>query len=171
MVIYFYSVSEPYGCFSNFSPHGIELDGVCWLTVEHYYQAQKFVGTPDSIIIPSIQTVPRACDAAQLGRDKTRNPRPDWDTVKLNVMRRAVMAKFLTHLDIQAVLLGTGDAVLVENSPTDWFWGCGQDGTGQNHLGQILMSVRAAIVADRSPSITSNHSQSPTASGNGLTLL
>lgn len=149
MVIYFYGVSEPYGCFSNFSPHGIELDGVCWLTVEHYYQAQKFVGTPDAIIIPCIQTVPRACDAAQLGRDKTRNPRPDWDGVKLAVMRRAVMTKFLTHLEIQDILLGTGDALLVENSPTDSFWGCGPDQTGLNHLGRILMAVRAEIASRR----------------------
>ncbi|HKC73877.1 MAG TPA: NADAR family protein, partial [Chloroflexota bacterium] len=43
MTIYFYSTREkPYGCFSNFSPHGFELDGVWWPTSEHYFQAQKF---------------------------------------------------------------------------------------------------------------------------------
>lgn len=43
MTIYFYSAREkPYGCFSNFSRHGFELDGQWWITSEHYFQAQKF---------------------------------------------------------------------------------------------------------------------------------
>jgi N-glycosidase YbiA len=47
MPIYFYTPhAEPYGCFSNFSRYGIEMDGGWWPTVEHYFQAQKFAGTP-----------------------------------------------------------------------------------------------------------------------------
>jgi predicted NAD-dependent protein-ADP-ribosyltransferase YbiA (DUF1768 family) len=43
----FYNQREqPYGCFSNFSPHGFTLDEIWWPTSEHYFQAQKFVGTP-----------------------------------------------------------------------------------------------------------------------------
>lgn len=60
-------------------------------------------------------------------------------------MREAVLTKFLTHTDIQAILLATGDRVIVEDSPTDYYWGCGCDRTGQNHLGRILMSVRQEI--------------------------
>jgi len=48
MKIYFYHTREKYGCFSNFSPHGFELDGLYWSTSEHYFQAQKFPGTPDA---------------------------------------------------------------------------------------------------------------------------
>lgn len=36
---------EEFACFSNFSPHGFEIDGRYWPTVEHYFQAQKFAGT------------------------------------------------------------------------------------------------------------------------------
>ena len=43
--ITFYRVREPYGEFSNFSPHPIELKGRTWPTSEHYFQAQKFAGT------------------------------------------------------------------------------------------------------------------------------
>ncbi len=47
MSILFYSTRErPYGCFSNFSAHGFVLDDVWWATSEHYFQAQKFAGTP-----------------------------------------------------------------------------------------------------------------------------
>ena len=46
MPIYFYGVrTKIYGCFSNFSPHGFELDGYWWPTNEHYFQAQKFATT------------------------------------------------------------------------------------------------------------------------------
>jgi hypothetical protein len=57
MAIYFYSDREnPYGCFSNFSRHGFELDGVWWSTSEHYFQAQKFAGTPDADQIREVKT-------------------------------------------------------------------------------------------------------------------
>ena len=36
MTIRFHGADEvPYGCFSNFSPHGFELAGSFWPTVEH----------------------------------------------------------------------------------------------------------------------------------------
>jgi ribA/ribD-fused uncharacterized protein len=146
MTIYFYKVWQPYGCFSNFSPHGIEIQGTYWATVEHYYQAQKFVGSVEATkIIPLIQAAPSPETAAALGRCPTRQLRPNWDLVKTQVMRQAVFKKFITHREIREVLLTTGDEVLVENSPTDYFWGCGDDKTGQNHLGRILMLVREEI--------------------------
>ena len=145
MTIYFYQVSQPYGCFSNFSPHGIDIEGTYWPTVEHYYQGQKFVGSPDAPITPLIFAAPTPEEAAALGRCPSRRLRPDWELVKTQVMRRAVFKKFITHPDIREILLITGDEMLIENSPTDYFWGCGANHTGENHLGKILMSVRAEI--------------------------
>ncbi len=149
MIIYFYKVEEPYGCFSNFSPHDICLHGEDWLTVEHYYQAQKFVGSADERLVVAIRSVPTPQEAAQLGRDPNHRMRHDWEAVKIPIMREAILTKFLAHPDIQAILLGTGDRVIVEDSPTDYYWGCGGDGTGQNHLGKILMSVRSEIFQHR----------------------
>ena len=145
MTIYFYKVEDPYGCFSNFSPHSIYLKGQDWLTVEHYYQAQKFVGSVDEQLIYLIQTSETPQQAAKLGREPSRQLRPDWEEVKTEIMREAVFTKFITHTDIQAILLSTGDRLIVEDSPTDYYWGCGCDRTGQNHLGKILMSVRLEI--------------------------
>jgi N-glycosidase YbiA len=145
MTIYFYKVWQPYGCFSNFSPHEIYIQGTYWATVEHYYQAQKFVGSKDAAIIPLIHAAATPEEAAALGRCGTRQLRKDWDLVKRQIMREAVLKKFLTHADIREVLLKTGDELLVENSPTDSFWGCGANKAGQNHLGKTLMSVREEI--------------------------
>jgi ribA/ribD-fused uncharacterized protein len=145
MTIYFYKVWQPYGCFSNFSLHPIEMYNTYWPTVEHYYQAQKFAGSADKKIIPLIHAASTPEEAAALGRCSTRCLRVDWEQVKTEVMREAVLKKFLTHPDIREILLSTGDKLLVEDSPNDYFWGCGENKTGQNHLGQILMSVREEL--------------------------
>lgn len=145
MTIYFYSTREKYGCFSNFSPHGFELDGVYWSTSEHYFQAQKFVGTLHADQIREAKT-PK--DAAKMGRDRNRPLRSDWEQVKDDIMRKAVLCKFETHKDIRELLLSTGDEQIVENSPIDYYWGCGKDGSGKNRLGEILMEVRE-ILRDR----------------------
>ncbi len=142
MAIYFYTINEKYGCFSNFSPHGFELDGVYWPTSEHYFQAQKFAGTPHA---EQIRLVKKPKDAATMGRDRSRPLRPDWEQVKDEVMKKAVLRKFETHTDIREILLSTGDELIVENSPIDYYWGCGADGSGKNMLGQILMEVREIL--------------------------
>ncbi|MFE9918183.1 NADAR family protein [Micromonospora sp. NPDC005553] len=70
MTIYFYGADEvPYGCFSNFSGHGFDLDGHWWTTSEHYFQAQKFPGTRHAELIRRTATPLRA---AELGRDRSR---------------------------------------------------------------------------------------------------
>lgn len=145
MTIYFYKVWQPYGCFSNFSLHSIEMQNTLWPTVEHYYQAQKFVGSPDEEVIPLIHQASTPEEAAALGRCSSRQMRSDWEAVKVGIMREAVLKKFSTYSDIKEILLSTDDKLLVENSPNDYFWGCGENKTGQNHLGQILMSVREEL--------------------------
>ncbi|MEW5858906.1 MAG: NADAR domain-containing protein [Cyanobacteriota bacterium] len=142
MTIYFYSTREKYGCFSNFSPHGFELEGFYWPTSEHYFQAQKFVGTPHADQIRQVKT-PK--DAARMGRERSRPLRPDWTQVKNDIMRKAVLRKFETHTDIREELLSTGDELIVENAPGDYYWGCGADGSGKNMLGQILVEVREIL--------------------------
>jgi ribA/ribD-fused uncharacterized protein len=143
MTIYFYVEREvPYGCFSNFSPHGFLLDELYWATSEHYFQAQKFVGTPH---LEKVRQMKTPKDAANLGRNRALPLRPDWEQVKDAVMRKAVLQKFTTHTNIREVLLSTGDEALVENSPIDDYWGCGKDGSGQNKLGQILVEIRAIL--------------------------
>jgi ribA/ribD-fused uncharacterized protein len=141
MTIYFYSSREkPYGCFSNFSRHTFELDGVWWPTSEHYFQAQKFAGTP---YVEQIRQAPTASLAAKMGRRRSYPLRSDWEQVKDLVMFQGVLRKFETHDDIRSILLGTGEELLIENAPKDYYWGCGADGRGQNKLGKVLMSIRS----------------------------
>ena len=142
MTIYFYSRTDEYGDFCNFSTHGFELDGKYWPTVEHYFQAQKFAGTDHEETIRRART---PGDAKGLGRTKSIPLRSDWESAKEQIMYRAVLRKFETHDDIRDRLLQTEDAEIVENAPGDYYWGCGADGTGQNKLGNILMDVRTHL--------------------------
>jgi ribA/ribD-fused uncharacterized protein len=138
-VIQFYGTGDEYGCFSNFAHYPFKLDGKTWPSVEHYFQAQKFPGTEQ---VEAIRKAKSAVKAKGLGGSRKFRLRNDWEQVKDAVMRKAVLAKFSAHADIRAILLGTGDAVLVEHTRTDDYWGDGGDGHGKNKLGKILMSVR-----------------------------
>ena len=137
--IRFYSVSGEYGCFSNFSPHPIRLDGKTWPTSEHDFQARKFSGTPDE---EEVRLAKSPMIAARMGRSRKRPFRKDWESVMDRIMHEAVLAKFTQHADLREVLLGTGDAVIVEHTKNDAYWG---DGGGKNRLGQILMRVRQEL--------------------------
>jgi ribA/ribD-fused uncharacterized protein len=141
-VIHFYSTTGEYGCFSNFSRHTVFLKGKRWPTSEHYFQAQKFAGEPDE---EEVRLAKTAMIAARMGRDRKRPFRRDWESVKEQVMLEALRAKFTQHDDLKAILLGTGDAVLVEHTANDNYWGDGGDGSGKNRLGLLLMQVREEL--------------------------
>ena len=150
MPILFYRTTGRYGCFSNFSPHGFTLDGRDWPTSEHYFQAQKFAHTSHA---EDVRLAPRPAQAAAIGRERSRPLRPDWEEIKDDVMRRAVLCKFQQHADIRAILLGTGEAEIIENSPRDAYWGCGADGKGKNRLGLILMETRELLHSTKEESV------------------
>jgi len=145
MPIYFYSTRDAYGCFSNFSPHGVKLKGGWWPTTEHYFQAQKCAGTPHEEAVWLAKTPKQA---AEMGRDRKRPLRADWEQVKDDVMREAVRQKFRMHKDIRRLLLDTGNEELVETAPGDYYWGSGAHGNGKNMLGILLMEVRAELRHD-----------------------
>jgi len=132
----------PYGGFSNFSRHPFTVDGIKYRTSEHYFQAMKFpVGEHRDAVI----NAEKPNDAALIGRDRSRPLRSDWETVKLDVMRKALRYKFDAYPDLQRLLLSTDKRELVEASPMDDFWGIKSltlPGNGKNWLGKLLMELR-----------------------------
>jgi len=140
--IHFYSVSDDYGEFSNFAPYPIRLDGRLWPTSEHFFQAQKFLDPAQRELVRKAHS---PMEAALLGRDRKRPLRRDWESAKVEVMHKAVLAKFLQHEALRHLLLDTGDARLVEHTENDAYWGDGGDGRGRNMLGQVLMRVRTEL--------------------------
>jgi ribA/ribD-fused uncharacterized protein len=140
--IKFYRTSDAYGEFSNFAAFPIHLKGVEWPTTEHYFQAQKFAGTPHEEMV---RLADSPMTAAKMGRERSRPLRPDWESVKDDIMREAVLAKFQQHASLRTLLLSTDDAEIIEHTRNDAYWGDGGDGSGGNMLGRILMEVRSRI--------------------------
>jgi ribA/ribD-fused uncharacterized protein len=140
--ILFYRVRDAYGEFSNFSAHPIQLKKCLWPTSEHYFQAQKFAGTEYEEVIRQAKS---PMIAARLGRSRAHPLRSDWEKVKDDIMREALLVKFTQHPKLHALLLSTGDAELIEHTKNDKYWGDGADGTGRNRLGQLLKEVRAQL--------------------------
>jgi ribA/ribD-fused uncharacterized protein len=131
----------PYWGLSNFSPPGIEVDGWYWPTVEHYFQAQKFL-EPEAQERIRRASSPKA--ARELGQSRTFMLRPSWDDLREAVMLKALRVKF-SHPSARSLLISTGDHLLVESSPFNYFWAAGQDGSGLNRLGHLLMQVRSEL--------------------------
>lgn len=137
-VVRFYRVEDPWGEFSNFARYPIQIDGKTWPTSEHYFQAQKYRETENE---ETIRQAKNAWWAARLGRELGELP-SDWDTRRIEVMHKAVAAKFTQYDELKTLLLSTESSVLIEHTRQDAFWADGGDGTGENWLGKILMMVR-----------------------------
>lgn len=157
-ILYFARDREAFGFLSHFHPAPIDLDGDIWPTVEHYYQAQKSLDPAYRAAVRAAKSAgmakrlaappraPRRISFQSWFRKNAALPRDDWDDVKLDIMRRADLAKFTQHADLGARLVATHPAQLEEDSPFELFWGTGKDGDGQNWAGRILMEIRDRLM-------------------------
>lgn len=138
------SFSGAHRFLSNFYPSPwVELDGLCYPTVEHAYQAAKTLDAERRYRIQQLAT-PGA--AKRAGRVVPL--RAGWEDRKVAVMRSLLERKFVEK-NLRAALLATGDAVLIEgNDWGDTFWGVCR-GVGENWLGRLLMDVRAVLAVRR----------------------
>jgi predicted NAD-dependent protein-ADP-ribosyltransferase YbiA (DUF1768 family) len=108
-----------YWPFSNFYPaEFVDNAGTSWKTTEHYFQAMKFL--PEDII--------------SIGFKQEKSLR--------EYIYNALLYKFTQHHELKQLLLETEDTEIIEDSPVDWYWGCGKDGSGKNMLGILLMKLR-----------------------------
>lgn len=82
--------------------------------------------------------------------------RSDWESVKIDVMYRALKCKFSIYPHLNSMLLSTAGSVLVEASPHDLFWGGGRDGEGLNYLGRLLMQLRSEFLGESQASSQSS---------------
>lgn len=124
---------------SNFWPAKVTLDGIEFPTVEHAYVAAKTLDVDKRREIAMVSTPGQV---KRLGR--ALDLRADWEDVKIEVMGDLLWQKF--HLaELREKLMNTGEIELIEgNNWGDTFWGVSH-GVGENHLGKLLMMVRALL--------------------------
>ncbi|WP_425404582.1 NADAR family protein [Hwanghaeella sp.] len=142
--VFFYE--QDFYVLSNFSAFCLMWEGRRFDTSEAAYHWEKFRWDAPSIAAQVFQAASahEAFKIAEQNRDKRR---PDWDDVKVDIMRKILRAKADQHEYVRRKLLATGDRELVEDSWRDDFWGWGPNKNGKNMLGRLWMEVRADLHA------------------------
>ena len=126
---------------SNLSLIPIFLDGEEWKSTEHYYQKCKFV---EPSVIDRIRKAKSPLHAAFIGQTRDYKILPQWESIKVEVMERAIKARFEQHPVFAEMLMAT-DGELHDKTSVDDYWGIGFDGKGQNITGKILMKLRTEL--------------------------
>lgn len=119
---------------SNMYPCKIKLGSVVYECAEAAFQAVKLADKSQRKMFAGLD----GKHAKELGHKVKL--RPDWENIKIDVMRWIVNEKFKQNPDIRMRLYRYAhDTELIEgNTWGDTFWGvC--NGVGQNWLGRILM--------------------------------
>jgi N-glycosidase YbiA len=142
MIISFYSRSPKYAWLSNSAHFPFMLDGKEWQSVEHYYQAMKFV---DEEWQDAVRVASSALHARKIAKSWGGRVRRDWRTEKMKVMGKALNAKFTQNEELKEMLLDTHDALLAHIVSSDLYWGVNHDGQGANMLGEMLESLRQSL--------------------------
>ena len=125
---------------SNFAEVMITYRGLTYDNTEAAYQSAKFPGVEDLFVGITGK------EAKALSKKLAKDCRPDWNDVRVDVMREVCELKFAQE-PYRGQLLTTGNELLEEgNWWGDTFWGVSQQtGKGENQLGNILMSIRRNI--------------------------
>lgn len=142
-----------YRNFSNMSQHPIDVDGVRYPTVEHYFQAMKAKEFEDTEMLDKIvkAKTPKAVKA--MGKKVKNFVKEVWDAKRDEIMRTGVRSKFIQHPELRKQLLETGDRQIGEADARNLYWGIGTAVTsekskhpdkwrGQNKMGKLLMELR-----------------------------
>lgn len=161
-VVHFCKTREAFGGLSNMAA-GFQLtvNAIEIRTPEALYQACRFPHLPDVQRVIIAQRSPMTAKMkSKMYRNQTR---PDWDAVRVDIMRWCLRVKLAQHWDSFGELLrSTGDGPIVEVSRKDPFWGArpAEDGRlmGLNVLGRLLRQLRDEL---RGPDAVALHVVQP----------
>jgi ribA/ribD-fused uncharacterized protein len=148
-VVRFRKTNEEFGGLSNMAPgFPVAVLGYRIRTSEALYQACRFPHLPgvQQIILNEVSPM----TAKMRSKPYRRDSRPDWDDVRVMVMKWCLRVKLVYNWrKFSELLLSTGERPIVEDSRKDSYWGAlpQDDDTlnGQNVLGRLLMDLREKL--------------------------
>lgn len=155
--VVFLKTNERFGGLSNMAPgFPLRVNGVRIRTSEALYQACRFPHLPD--VQRKIIDEHSPMTAKMRSKPFRRDSRPDWDAVRVKIMRWCLRVKLAQNWrEFGRLLLATGDRPIVEQSRKDDFWGAkvAEDGSlvGMNVLGRLLMELREQLKGDEAESL------------------
>ncbi len=141
---------------SNMYDAPMQVDGITFPTVEHYFQWSKAKMFGDAEAEKKILKTPSSKSVKTYG-DKVKDfKEEEWTAKKDNIMRIAVKAKFTQHPELRKKLQETGTRPLAEANPRDKYWSIGTSSDtskakdpskwpGKNVLGKILEEIRTEL--------------------------
>lgn len=143
----FRRTKERFGALSNMAAgFPLTLNGIRYPTAEHLYQVCRYPHNPTAQQM--IVRQPSPMTAKMKAKLYLAETRPDWDGVRVVIMRWCLQVKLAQHPKFGDLLLETAHLPIVEESRRDKFWGAIPDGealVGVNALGRLLMELRDAV--------------------------
>ncbi len=157
-VVRFYNPEGENGYLSNWYKAEFCYAGRVYHSSEQYLMEQKALTFGDVEIAEKIMASDDLNEIKKLGRKVARYNDALWKTIRGQIMRRGIRAKFQQNPELLYNLLSTGNALIVECAPRDMVWGIGVDmedsrsmdpkeWKGRNLLGRTLMRVREDLRA------------------------
>lgn len=151
------------GCLSQWWPSPFVVNGVTYLTAEHWMMAEKARLFHDAEAERAVLDAPNPALAKAAGRTVEGFDESAWRRERFEIVVRGSCHKFSSNPDLRTYLTNTGERVLVEASPRDKVWGIGMGARnanaekpecwqGLNLLGFALMEARARLRSDGTPS-------------------
>ena len=152
-IVKFYDPHKENGYLSNWYISPFTYAGREYFSCEQYLMEQKALTFSDDEIAEKIMKSKNLSEIKRLGKQVARYNENLWKTIRPQVMRRGLRAKFQQNPELLLQLLGTGSSILCECAPRDAIWGIGlaaddprsddtKEWRGRNLLGRALMRVR-----------------------------
>lgn len=149
----FLKTTEGFGGLSNMAGgFPLRVNGIRIYSAEALYQACRFPHLPEVQRLILSESSPMT--AKMKTRPYRKDSRPDWDRVRVRIMRWCLRVKLAQNWRrFGDLLLETGDMPIVEESRKDGFWGAypqdRQTLVGMNVLGRLLMELREELKSER----------------------
>ena len=150
---------------SNYYKAPITVEDITYPTIEHAFQAYK---STDPKVRQAIANLPTPGEARSVGkgrdpfrvengRERKLSLRENWNTIKFDIMKMLIDAKFDQHPDLATKLMRTNGRILEEGTHysvtghVDTIWGINLkpkpgETRGNNALGKIHMEKRGQLL-------------------------
>ena len=151
--IVFLKTKEAFGGLSNMAGgFPLRVNDIHIFTSEALYQACRFPHLPDVQKLVLSEASPMT--AKMKTKPYRKDSRPDWDQVRVRIMRWCLRVKLAQNWKaFGELLLETGNKSIVEESYKDDFWGAKPVDqntlVGMNVLGRLLMELREELKSER----------------------
>ena len=156
--VFFRHPGEPGGWMSNWFLSPFTVDGTAFSSMEQYIMYRKCRLFGDDAHAAAVMQTDEPGEQRAIGRQAEGYQETVWAGIRQAVAFRGLYAKFSQNEVLKELLLGTGDAIIVECVGIDTVWSCGywlendarldlSRWRGQNILGFALMEVRNALRA------------------------